>query len=120
MALGALTTLSRDVSAIVLGIALLTCGFFGAHTIASSWVGSRARTAKAQAAAIYFFSYYLGSSVSGTMGGLFWSSLGWQGVVALIFTLLAASLCLWKRLVAISEAKAAAGAAVPSVEAVGS
>jgi len=103
MALGALATLSQSVSSIVFGIALFTAGFFGAHTIASSWVGSRARTARAQAASLYLFFYYLGSSVSGTAGGWLWSSYGWRGVISLILTLLALGLCLLKRLVVYSE-----------------
>lgn len=109
MGLGALVTLSQDIGVIVTGVGIFTCGFFGAHTIASSWVGSRARTAKAQAASLYLFSYYLGSSVSGTVGGIFWSSYGWQGVVLLIFALLGTGLCLYKRLARLSEADCAAG-----------
>ena len=112
MILGALVTLSQDVSTIVVGIALFTCGFFGSHTIASSWVGSRARTARAQAASLYLFSYYLGSSVSGTAGGLFWASFGWVGVVGLILALLGAGLCCVKRLCKMSEIARAAGETV--------
>ncbi len=103
MGLGALVTLSHSVGVIVAGIAIFTGGFFGAHTIASSWVGIRAHTAKAQAASLYLFSYYLGSSVSGTAGGLFWTSYGWHGVVLLILAQLALGLCLFKRLARLSE-----------------
>lgn len=103
MGVGAVVTLSQSVEVIVAGIAIFTCGFFGAHTIASSWVGSRAHTARAQAASLYLFSYYLGSSVSGTVGGLFWSWYGWQGVVLLIMALLGTGLCLFKRLAKLSE-----------------
>jgi MFS transporter, YNFM family, putative membrane transport protein len=88
MLLGALLTLSGDIPTIVTGIGFVTCGFFGAHTIASSWVGSRARSARAQASSLYLFSYYLGSSISGTAGGLFWSWFHWRGVVCLIAALL--------------------------------
>jgi MFS transporter, YNFM family, putative membrane transport protein len=117
MILGALVTLSGDVATIVLGIALFTCGFFGAHTIASSWVGSRARTARAQAASIYLFSYYLGSSISGTVGGLFWARFGWEGVVCLILGLLGMGMCLVMRLCRISQADSAAGETVAVLEA---
>jgi MFS transporter, YNFM family, putative membrane transport protein len=117
MVVGALVTLSQDVSVIVAGIALFTCGFFGAHTIASSWVGTRARTARAQAASLYLFSYYLGSSVSGTVGGLFWASFGWEGVVCLILALLGMGLCLFKRLAKISEVDRAASDAIAGLEA---
>ena len=117
MILGALVTLSQDVATMVAGIALFTCGFFGAHTIASSWVGSRARTARAQAASLYLFSYYLGSSVSGTAGGVFWSSFGWDGVVCLILALLGVGLCLVKRLCKIAETDRAAGETLAGLEA---
>jgi len=106
MVVGALITLSGEVSTIVVGIGFLTVGFFGAHTIASAWVGSRARSARAQAASLYLFSYYLGSSVSGTLGGFFWSDFGWQGVICLIVVLLVLALCCVKRLVRICEQEA--------------
>lgn len=112
MAAGALVTLAGDVEIIVAGVAIFTCGFFGAHTIASGWVGSRAHTARAQAASLYLFSYYLGSSVSGTAGGLFWSSYGWTGVVLLILALLGVGLCLFKRLATLTEASSGEGSAI--------
>lgn len=84
MLAGTLITLSGSLPAIVLGVGVFTCGFFTAHAIASSWVGRRARTAKAQASSLYLFSYYLGSSISGTVGGLFWQHFGWNGVAAMI------------------------------------
>jgi MFS transporter, YNFM family, putative membrane transport protein len=115
MGAGALVTLSQNVSVIIAGIALFTCGFFGAHTIASSWVGNRARTARAQAASLYLFCYYFGSSVSGTVGGLFWSSYGWEGVVLLILALLGVGLCLLKRLIKLSELDCTATAAITSL-----
>ncbi|GFO69631.1 putative MFS-type transporter YybF [Geomonas limicola] len=105
MVVGALITLSGDVTTIVVGIGFLTCGFFGAHTIASAWVGSRARSARAQAASLYLFSYYLGSSVSGTAGGLFWSEFGWHGVICLIIAVLLLAVCCVRRLVRICESE---------------
>ena len=84
MLAGTLITLSGSLSVIVAGVGVFTCGFFSAHAIASSWVGRRARTAKAQASSLYLFSYYLGSSISGTVGGLFWLNFGWNGVAAMI------------------------------------
>jgi YNFM family putative membrane transporter len=88
---GTLITLSGSLSLIVIGVGVFTCGFFSAHAIASSWVGRRARTAKAQASSLYLFSYYLGSSISGTVGGLFWQHFGWNGVAAMIALLLVAA-----------------------------
>jgi len=84
MAAGALLTLAETLSVIIAGVSVFTAGFFAAHTVASSWVGLHAATAKAQASALYLFSYYLGSSISGTVGGSFWSRSGWEGVVGLI------------------------------------
>ena len=86
---GALVTLSGILWLVILGIALVTFGFFASHSVASSWVGARARAAKAQAAALYLFLYYLGSSVAGSAGGWFWDADGWHGVVAMIAVLLA-------------------------------
>ncbi|MDZ4185247.1 MAG: MFS transporter [Desulfuromonadales bacterium] len=84
MLVGTLLTLGNSLLLIVLGVGIFTCGFFSAHAIASSWVGRRARTAKAQASSIYLFSYYLGSSISGTIGGIFWVWGGWNGVAMMI------------------------------------
>ncbi len=81
MLTGLLLTLLSPLGIIITGIAVLTVGYFGAHSIASSWVGLRARHSKAQASALYLFFYYVGSSVVGSTGGLFWSASGWRGVV---------------------------------------
>ena len=69
-------------SAMALGIALVTFGFFGGHSVASSWVGSRAGTMRAEASAMYLFAYYLGSSVLGGVGGLAYAAWDWLGVCA--------------------------------------
>ena len=84
MLIGTIITLAGSLTAIVAGVGIFTCGFFSAHAIASSWVGRRAKTAKAQASSLYLFCYYLGSSISGTLGGIFWVQYGWNGVAAMI------------------------------------
>jgi YNFM family putative membrane transporter len=66
---------------VIAGIAVVTIGFFGAHSIASTWVGRRGGAARGQAAAWYLFFYYLGSSVLGSAGGIAWSRGGWPGLV---------------------------------------
>jgi YNFM family putative membrane transporter len=91
MLAGTLITLAEPLPIIVAGVCLFTCGFFSAHAIASSWVGRRAASAKAQASSLYLFSYYLGSSISGTLGGIFWSRFGWSGVAAMIAILITAA-----------------------------
>jgi YNFM family putative membrane transporter len=88
MLVGVVATLANDLALIILGVALITIGFFGAHSIASSWVGLRPESAKAQAASLYLLFYYLGSSVVGTMGGLFYARDGWNGVAALVGALI--------------------------------
>jgi YNFM family putative membrane transporter len=82
--LGACLTLDAHLWVKILGLPVLTFGFFGSHSIASSWVGRRALHDKAQASSLYLFFYYAGSSIGGTLGGLFWSSFGWGGVVGMI------------------------------------
>lgn len=92
MLAGTLITMVDPVPWIVTGVGVFTCGFFSAHAIASSWVGRRALTAKAQASSLYLFSYYLGSSISGTVGGMFWLRFGWNGVAAMIALLVLVAL----------------------------
>lgn len=96
--LGAILTLFSSLVLILAGMVTVTFGFFAAHSIASSWVGHRARTAKAQASALYLFCYYLGSSAVGTLGGVFWARFDWWGVVGLVSVLLLAALALGLRL----------------------
>lgn len=92
MMVGLALTLLRPLAAIVLGIATVTFGFFGGHSVASAWVGLRATHAKAQAAALYLFSFYVGSSLAGSVGGLFWAWSRWPGVAAFVGAMLVAAL----------------------------
>jgi YNFM family putative membrane transporter len=78
---GALITLAPGLGIKILGVAVFTFGFFGAHATASSWVGARSGALKATAATLYLLSYYCGTSVGGWVGGYFWIHLGWAGVV---------------------------------------
>jgi MFS transporter, YNFM family, putative membrane transport protein len=85
---GVLVTLPDRLGVAILGVALVTWSFFGAHSIASSWVALRANEGRAQASALYLFFYYVGSSLNGWMGGLAYQHWGWNGVAALIGALL--------------------------------
>ncbi|SUG83255.1 membrane protein [Salmonella enterica subsp. enterica] len=87
---GLLLTLFTSLWLIFAGILLFSAGFFAAHSVASSWIGPRARRAKGQASSLYLFSYYLGSSIAGTLGGVFWHSYGWNGVGGFIALMLVA------------------------------
>ena len=84
--------------AVITGIVVLTFGFFGAHSLASGWVGRRAGGAKAQASSLYLFFYYLGSSIIGTAGGWFWNASSWPGVSLLVGIVLALGLAIAIRL----------------------
>ena len=89
---GIALTLASPLAAVIVGLAIMTFGFFGAHSVASSWVGVRAQHGRAQASALYLFFYYLGSSVAGSVGGFFWSASHWPGVAGFVSTLLVAAL----------------------------
>ncbi len=82
--IGALITLNTNLWFKIIGIAILTFGFFAGHSIASGWVGKLASHDKAQASALYLFFYYTGSSIGGTLSGTFYSHFGWIGVVGMI------------------------------------
>lgn len=88
MGLGLALTLSSALIAIFTGMLLFSAGFFAAHSVASSWIGVRARRAKGQASSLYLFCYYAGSSVAGTLGGIFWHQYGWVGIVSFISLML--------------------------------
>ena len=78
---GTLLTLLRPLAWVITGIAIVTIGFFIAHSVASGWVGQRAHHAKGHAASLYLLSYYIGSSVLGLAGGWFWLAGAWPAVV---------------------------------------
>jgi YNFM family putative membrane transporter len=88
-ALGLLLTCQSSLVAIVLGIVVLTIGFFVTHSVASGWVGRMANGAKGHASSLYLLAYYAGSSVLGSAGGWFWENDGWTSIVHFSFALLA-------------------------------
>ncbi|WP_213809743.1 MFS transporter [Jeotgalicoccus sp. WY2] len=77
---GLIIVLIPSVWTIVAGLILFTFGFFIAHSLTSGWVGNIAHSNKAQASSLYLFFYYTGSSVGGTLAGVFWMQSGWLGV----------------------------------------
>ncbi|OIK11347.1 MFS transporter [Bacillus sp. MUM 116] len=85
--IGVCITLNANLWVKILGIAVFTFGFFAGHSIASGWVGKVATHDKAQAASLYLFFYYAGSSIGGTVSGIFYSDFGWPGVVTMIIAL---------------------------------
>ncbi|WP_434576636.1 MFS transporter [Pseudomonas sp. Z3-6] len=93
MLAGLLLTMATPLWLVILGMLVFTFGFFGAHSVASSWIGRRALKAKGQASSLYLFSYYAGSSVAGTAGGVAWHLGGWNGIGLFIGGLLVIALC---------------------------
>jgi YNFM family putative membrane transporter len=90
--LGVVVTLAAPLPLIILGIVLLTIGFFMAHSAASALVGRLAEHAKGHAASLYLLAYYIGSSVGGSAGGYFFGVFGWSAVAAFTLVMLMAAL----------------------------
>ena len=99
---GVLLTLPASLPLVVLGLAVMTAGFFAVHGVASGWVATRAHAggvAAGQAASLYLFAYYLGSSVFGSLTGRAWTVGAWPAVVLLASALVVVTggLALWLR-----------------------
>ncbi|MCV7443834.1 MFS transporter [Mycobacterium paraense] len=88
---GLLLTVPHSLATIVLGVAVFTGGFFAAHTVASGWVGAVAQRDRAEASALYLFSYYLGGSVAGAFGGVVYAAGGWPATAWFVGALLFAA-----------------------------
>ncbi|WP_236256678.1 MFS transporter [Streptomyces hygroscopicus] len=82
-AAGLLISLLNSIVAVLAGLVLITAGFFAGHAAASSAVSRTAKTGRAQAAALYQASYYIGSSVGGALGAFAFHLAGWGGTVAM-------------------------------------
>ncbi|MFF0506050.1 MFS transporter [Streptomyces fimicarius] len=80
---GLLLSLADQLAAVLLGLVLITAGFFAGHAVASSSVSRTATTGRAQASALYQSAYYLGSSAGGTLGAVAFHAGGWTATVAL-------------------------------------
>ncbi|MFC4942459.1 MFS transporter [Pseudonocardia sp. GCM10023141] len=95
---GVWTTLPDLLPTVLLGLLLVTIGFFAAHSVASSWVGRRsallAGGSPALASSLYLFAYYAGSSVIGAVDGVAFDHGGWTGVVIAVSVLGAVALVL--------------------------
>jgi MFS transporter, YNFM family, putative membrane transport protein len=98
MLLGLALTLAAPLVAIGLGMALLSFGFFAAHSVTSSWIGARADARKAQASSLYLFFYYLGASVIGAITGLFFERFSWNGVGTFLMLLMLIALAIARQL----------------------
>ncbi|MFJ2113772.1 MULTISPECIES: MFS transporter [unclassified Streptomyces] len=80
---GLLLSLSDTLALVLLGLVLITAGFFAGHAVASAAVSRTATSGRAQASALYQSSYYLGSSLGGTLGAVAFHAGGWNATVGL-------------------------------------
>ncbi|KRC95727.1 MULTISPECIES: MFS transporter [unclassified Streptomyces] len=80
-AAGLLLSLADSLASVLLGLVLITAGFFAGHAVASSAVSRTATTGRAQASALYQSAYYVGSSAGSTVGAIAFHSGGWSGTV---------------------------------------
>ncbi|GGJ21045.1 MFS transporter [Streptomyces brasiliensis] len=78
---GLLLSLAASLPLVLLGLVLITAGFFAGHAVASSAVGKTATVGRAQASALYQSAYYIGSSAGSTVGALAFHAGGWTGTV---------------------------------------
>ncbi|MER6328644.1 MFS transporter [Streptomyces sp. NPDC001034] len=81
-AAGLLLSLAASLPLVLLGLVLITAGFFAGHAVASSAVSKTATRGRAQASALYQSAYYIGSSVGSTVGALAFHANGWPGTVS--------------------------------------
>ena len=75
---GVLLTLLPMLLFVLVGLAVFTIGFFGAHAVASGWTAADATAGRAQATSLYNLFYYLGSSIVGWAGGVVFTHAGWD------------------------------------------
>ncbi|MBM6589708.1 MFS transporter [Brevibacterium sp. RIT 803] len=92
---GAGLTLVDHLPVIVIGMSLLTGGFFLGHTGASaSASASRPGVDSTRSAAIYLTVYYLGTSLGAWLSAVLFTDFAWPGVVVMCMTSLFAVLIL--------------------------
>jgi YNFM family putative membrane transporter len=91
-AAGLCITAATPLALVIVGLCVLTVGFFAGYSASSGWVGHRATDESAAATATFMLSCYAGSSVAGVLAGLAWSAAKWPGVIVLSGTLLVVAL----------------------------
>ncbi len=80
-AAGLLLSVADSLPLVLLGLVLITAGFFAGHAVASSAVSKTAVHGRAQASALYQSAYYIGSSAGSTVGAMAFHADGWSGTV---------------------------------------
>ena len=105
MLAGLVILVPDNIWTLALGLAVLAFGFFGAHSISSGWAPALAARDKAQASSLYLLLYYIGGGVAGSIGGVFWSAHGWNGVTAFSAVMMLATLAVVLLLARIAPVK---------------
>ncbi len=88
--LGAVVTLPELLPTIVVGLVVVTVGFFALHAVAAGWVAELGR-GSALPSALYTIAYYLGAGVLGWALGLVYDGGGWRALVVVLVVLGAAA-----------------------------
>jgi MFS transporter, YNFM family, putative membrane transport protein len=78
--LGLAASAFHPLAAIVVGIVVVTIGFFSIQSVASAGVGRLALRDKGHASACYLVAYYVGASALGSWGGWYFRLFAWPGV----------------------------------------
>ena len=79
--IGLLLMIFENLPILIIGLVLMTFGFFATHTLASRLVSQRAPVGKSTATCLYFLFYYIGSSVIGSTSGKVLSHYQWNGFI---------------------------------------
>ncbi|XBC43314.1 MAG: MFS transporter [Buchnera aphidicola (Meitanaphis flavogallis)] len=98
MIIGILISQWNEIILVVLGLIFFAAGFFAAHSVTSTWIGQHGNDNKGYTSSIYLFSYYLGSSILGTISGMFWIIGQWIGISVFVIIALCMGIILAMRL----------------------
>jgi len=80
MLVGTVLLWPDHLAVLLIGLIVLTSGFFAVHALASGWVGARSARRGVQGSAVYMCAFYGGASLGGYLGGLAFGDGGWTGV----------------------------------------
>ena len=98
-ALGLPLLLLPNLSAVLLGLVLVSVGTFFAQAVATGFVGRAARADRAAASGMYLASYFFGGLVGSAVLGQAFDRLGWTACVAGIGLALIVGIAMTRRLV---------------------
>ena len=95
---------AADLSAVLLGLVLVSVGTFIAQAIATGFVGRAARADRAAASGMYLASYFFGGLIGSAVLGQAFDRFGWSACVAGIGLALFVGIAMTRHLV-VTEAK---------------